>query len=551
MKKQVLIINITRMGDLIQMVPLLARLEEEWPGVAIDLIVDTEFAQMASLIPGIRHVLTFDFQELMDESRVRARDVVSLYQDVVGWANPLLSVGYDRIVNLTFNRRSAFLAKFFGCSDERGMTTAQDGSFLVKNPWMQYFLDFHAYRQINRFNIVDLYALGGSGPGKFHPLRLSVSHEMGDWAKSFLNQSGNPSLWIGIQVGASDPMKAWRAEYFGQLMSILARQNKVGFVLIGTKKEEPEVRRALQVFRQSGSSSPVCDAVGKTTVPQVVAVLDQCAVMVTNDTGPMHMAVSVQTPVLNVSVGHVDFWETGPFGPGHWVIQPDIVCGPCDFDKVCPHHACKDQVVVKEVAQLCLHILRKGSFPSFSPTVRVYEGAHEERGLGTFQLRAGREDPLESWYGNYWRHYWYETNSDGIEPTGIHACLPPDYEAILCLWGRLAPQLDQLCEQTHQFNTCCHCLPMPVKEIQFLQRDLQAKTLAIKELTKPSLAFGPLAVAFVRDSFNLESPDLVGMAQEYDRASSLFRNRAIKMLQQWKEFGSPSSRRKSYASAIG
>ena len=41
--KQVLIINITRMGDLIQMIPLLARLEEEWPGVAIDLIVDQEF----------------------------------------------------------------------------------------------------------------------------------------------------------------------------------------------------------------------------------------------------------------------------------------------------------------------------------------------------------------------------------------------------------------------------------------------------------------------------------------------------------------------------
>ncbi|MDH5700002.1 MAG: hypothetical protein OEZ41_08590, partial [Nitrospirota bacterium] len=80
MNKQVLIINITRMGDLIQMVPLLSRLEEECPGVAIDLIVDKEFGHVASLIPGIRQVLVFDFQLLMDESRVRARDVVALYQ---------------------------------------------------------------------------------------------------------------------------------------------------------------------------------------------------------------------------------------------------------------------------------------------------------------------------------------------------------------------------------------------------------------------------------------------------------------------------------------
>jgi len=60
MNKQVLIINITRMGDLIQMIPLLARLEEEWPGVGIDLIVDREFAHVASLIPGIRQVLVFE-----------------------------------------------------------------------------------------------------------------------------------------------------------------------------------------------------------------------------------------------------------------------------------------------------------------------------------------------------------------------------------------------------------------------------------------------------------------------------------------------------------
>jgi len=152
------------------MIPLLARLEEECPGVAIDLIVDQEFAHVATLIPGVRHVLAYDFQKLMDESRVCARDVVSLYQDLSTWAKPLLQVGYDRVVNLTFNRRSAFLVKFFGCLDERGMTTAHDGSFLVKNSWMKYFLDFHAYRQVNRFNIVDLYALGGSGPGSLHPI---------------------------------------------------------------------------------------------------------------------------------------------------------------------------------------------------------------------------------------------------------------------------------------------------------------------------------------------------------------------------------------------
>ena len=129
MSKQVVILNITRMGDLFQMTPLLARLEEEWPGVRIDLIVDKEFAGVATLIPGIRQVLAYDFQQLLDESRAKVRDVVSLYRDVAAWAKPLLQVGYDRVINLTFNRRSAFLAGFLGGTDIRGITTTSAGDF--------------------------------------------------------------------------------------------------------------------------------------------------------------------------------------------------------------------------------------------------------------------------------------------------------------------------------------------------------------------------------------------------------------------------------------
>ena len=286
------------------------------------------------------------------------------------------------MINLTFNRRSAFLAKFFGCADERGMTTTDDGSFLVKNSWMKYFLDLHEYRQMNRFNIVDLYALGGSGPGSFHPISLTVTNEQQDWARSFLQDSGSPETWVAVQVGASDPMKAWRSEYFGQLMAHLSKTRNIGFVLIGTNKEEMAVKAAIQEYQQAGGQGVLCEAVGKTSIFELVALLQQCQLMVTNDTGPMHMSVGVGTPVLNVSVGHVDFWETGPFGPGHWVVQPDIVCGPCGFDKICPHHACKDQIIPQEIGELCFHILGLCGLPTFASKIRVYEGLHRRRSIG-------------------------------------------------------------------------------------------------------------------------------------------------------------------------
>ncbi len=551
MNKQVLIINITRMGDLIQMVPLLSRLEEEWPGVAIDLIVDKEFAHVAGLVPGIRQVLAFDFQQLMDESRVRARDVVSLYQDLSRWAQPLLQVGYDRVVNLTFNRRSAFLVKYFGCQDERGMTTAQDGSFVVKNSWMRYFVDFHVYRQLNRFNIVDLFALGGSGPGSFHPIRLHVSSEMHEWARAFLGQSGKPEVWIGIQVGASDPMKAWRPEYFGQMMARLSQQRQVGFVLIGTKKEEANVKQAMQYYRQAGGLGILCEAVGQTTVPQLVALLDHCQLMVTNDTGPMHLAVGVNIPVLNVSVGHVDFWETGPFGPGHWVVQPDIICGPCGFDKVCPHHACKDHIIPQEVAELCLHLLGVCPFPSFSNKIRVYEGGVNEDRLGTFVLRAGSEEPRLAWYAEYWRQYWYETFTRCPSLVPFPLTPPPDFPECEQVWRRLAPQLNQLCIQADRVLDLCHQRPIPVDILKACQHQLTVDTLAMQQVARPSLAFGPLAITFFRDTFSLEAPTVVGMAEEYARAYHVFRTRAVKNYGRLEEMFSHDPRRALYASTIG
>lgn len=549
--KQVLIINITRMGDLIQMIPLLARLEEECAGVAIDLIVDQEFAHVPTLIPGIRHVLAFDFQELMDDSRVCARDVVSLYHNLSQWATPLLQVGYDRVINLTFNRRSAFLVKFFGCPDERGMTTAQDGSFLVKNPWMKYFLDFQVYRHVNRFNIVDLFALGGSGPGSFHPIQLTVTNELRDWARTFLRHSGTPTHWVAVQVGASDPMKAWRPEYYGQLMAQLSKEHDVGFVLIGSKKEEPAVQDAIRVYGQAGGQGILCEAVGKTTVPEVVAILQQCQLMVTNDTGPMHMAVGVNTPVINMSVGHVDFRETGPFGPGHWVVQPDIVCGPCGFDKVCPHHACKDQIIPHEISELCSHVLGKHALPKFSSRIRVYEGAIDEDQLGTFVLRSGHEPSLTAWYGTYWRRFWFELFTE--QPSEIPVLLdcPPGRLEASTLWEQLAPLLDRLCALSDTVLQLCRQQPVPVLQLKEAQYQLKHETLSMKELVSASLPFGPLGVASIRETFNLEGSSLIHMAEECATAYHVLRTRARLTFEHLTQYSPEPSRRNGYASAIG
>jgi len=544
--QQVLILNITRMGDLVQMVLLLGRLQEEWPGVAIDLVVDSSFAPMASLLPGLRHVLAYDFKHFIDESRVRVKDIVALYQDVAKWANPLLQAGYDRVVNLTFNRRSGYLAGYVGAPDVRGLTTAPDGSLVVKNPWMMYMTDLHCFRRINRFNIVDLFALGGSGAGASVPITLHTSSTDQEWAGHFLRSAGSPKRWIAVQVGASDPMKAWRPELFGKTMALLSQKANVGFVFIGTDKEKLAAREAAVAFRKSQRQAFLCDAVGKTTLPQLIALLSQCGLMVTNDTGPMHLAVGAGIPVVDLSVGHVDFRETGPYGPGHWVIQPDLACAPCGFQMVCSHHACKDLVIPEQVAGLCLHVLGLQAFPPFFTGVRVYESEMDEDHLVRYRLRAGQEEAVSQWYGLFWRKYLFDVFHGQASHVNGPRGISPDDTLVQENYCQLLSLAHALCVQADRIAHLSAATPLPVVQLKEAGERLNVDCRAALRLGQTSLAFRPISALFYRETHNLTSMTLEGMAAEHAQAYRTWNSRLMEVGKRMNLRHAPT-RRVSYA----
>ncbi len=514
MTRQVLLINITRMGDLVQMGTLLQRLQHEWPGAAVDLVVDERFAPVAKLLPHLRNIISYDFHRLVDESRAQRKDVVTLYRDMTRWAAPLVDARYDRVINLTFNRRSGLLASYVGAKELRGIAAPKDGDVTIHNPWMAYLTDVHAQRRFNHFNLVDIYALGGSGPGPFAPLSLTISAETNQWARDFLAAHGGPHIpWMAVQVGASDPMKAWRPELFGRTLAELSRRTKLGYVFIGTEEERKSIHISQTTYRQAGGNGPLCDAVGRTTLPQLAAVLAQCRALLTNDTGPMHLAVGVGTPVIDLSVGHVDFRETGPYGSGHWIVQPDLGCAPCGFDQVCFHHACKDKLMPEDMAALCLHVLTGAAVPQSISGARIYRSHVDEDGLGNAELYAGREDPTVSWYGRFWRRFWFEQFTGRCSEVPVQADLPPDLTEVLFLLDHLMPLATGLVSTAEELARLTTRRPLPIRALQEMEAHEGSARQKVVGLSMQSPATAPLAVALVRDTHNDEGVELTGMAQ--------------------------------------
>ena len=515
MTKQVLIINITRMGDLVQMGALLNRLQEEWPGASVDLVVDRRFASVAALMTGLRDVIPFDFHVLIDESRAAVKDVVSLYQEVNAWVRPLAERRYDRIINLTFNRPSALLAGAIGAPDIRGARSAWDGGMVVDNPWMGYFCDFHLFRRFNRFNLVDVYALGGSGPGSFAPLQVKIPHEDREWAKQTLAGS---SQWLAVQAGASDGMKAWRPHLFGLSLAQLSNQWPGGVVFIGSAEEETTIAEVMRVYREAGGKNSVKNLAGRTTLSQLAAILAECRTLLTNDTGPMHIGVAAGTSVIDLSVGHVDFQETGPYGTGHWVIQPELECAPCGFDQVCAHHACKDRIAPDLVADLLLHELRGTPTPSRVCGARLYRSDVDEDGLGTFRLKAGTESTVTAWYACFWRRYWYETHTGIGSRVPMPDGPPPGAQQAQEPFQGLVQLLEAACRKADDIARLAGRKSIDIARVKQLQQEQGNDKERVLLTGMSSSATAPITAAFLRQLQNDNVKGLDRLARHHASA---------------------------------
>lgn len=164
---------------------------------------------------------------------------------------------------------------------------------------------------------------------------------------------------IGFQPGTSPSMrwKQWPIERYREVIQrVVADSPDSQIVLFGSALEEEMIREMAR-----GLEGRITLASGKTSVKQVAALIEQCDVLVCNDSGLMHAAVAVGTPVAAI-YGPTDFRRTAPLGDMHTVIRHELPCSPCfklegdDQVHVCPHHDCLMTITPDEVLNALIRI---------------------------------------------------------------------------------------------------------------------------------------------------------------------------------------------------
>ncbi|MBW1992352.1 MAG: glycosyltransferase family 9 protein, partial [Deltaproteobacteria bacterium] len=123
-------------------------------------------------------------------------------------------------------------------------------------------------------------------------------------------------------------------------------------VLTGGPADQ-EVATAVAAY----SRVPLVNLAGGTTVGQLAVLLQGAALAITTDTGPMHLAAALGTPVVAL-FGPTAPWRTGPFGKGHAPLRLDLPCSPC-FRRTCPEPRCLTDLPPEAVSAVCEKMLSR------------------------------------------------------------------------------------------------------------------------------------------------------------------------------------------------
>ena len=157
---------------------------------------------------------------------------------------------------------------------------------------------------------------------------------------------------IGIQPGTSAAMrwKQWPIDRYRALIErMVSEMPTLRIILFGNPLE---VKMSAELIR--GLEARVTLAAGQTSVKQVAALIERCRWLICNDSGLMHVAVAVGTPVVAI-YGPTDIRRTKPWGTGHAIIRHDMPCSPCfrlegeEELRRCPHHDCLMTITPDEV----------------------------------------------------------------------------------------------------------------------------------------------------------------------------------------------------------
>ena len=323
---KILVIRFSSLGDVVLITPLFQKIRDIYPNCQLTFVTDSRYIDLFRSDPNIDRIIPYN---VSDENLIY----------LIRFLKKIREEYYNIIIDCHIIPRSVFLLLF-------GRTS--------RRSWINKF-SFQRRRMIKSHNskriphIVDRYlaTIDGNLNDRYEPKIYLEKRELRRIEGLLRKRKGGKRV-VGFVPGASKKTKMWEIEKIKELALQLVEKNNAFIVFLGDMNEITIAKDTKEILGDT-----CLDLTGKTSIRELALALQCCDVLFTTDSGPMHIAVSVGTPIVSIFGPTVQEFGFRPYDERSVIISKSLPCRPCSLhgtDK-CPlgHHNCMKLIEVEEV----------------------------------------------------------------------------------------------------------------------------------------------------------------------------------------------------------
>lgn len=348
-KLKILIRGVNWIGDAIITIPAVMSIRRAFPDAHISLLVKPWVSEIFKESPDIDEIILYD-------------DSFKWFTGKLKLAKKLRGKTFDKAILLQNAFDAALITWLSGIPERIGYK--RDGRGLLLTKAVPVEKDILQQHQV--YYYLNLLKSAGIEPSETQPY-LYLTDDERQSARNLLSScfTADKGPLIGINPGATfGSAKRWPPERFAELIIKVINELNGRVIIFGSPSEIEiadeiitEINRLKIRLKIEQIGSRILVMAGKTDLRGLAALISECDVLVTNDSGPMHMASALLVPIVAI-FGSTDKTATGPYGEGHKVITKNLPCAPC-MKRECPegHLNCMTAVTADEVFDAVREIL--------------------------------------------------------------------------------------------------------------------------------------------------------------------------------------------------
>ncbi|MGA3207349.1 MAG: glycosyltransferase family 9 protein [Syntrophales bacterium] len=330
----ILIVKLSAIGDVIHTLPSLAALRKLYPEANITWVIEDASSDLILGHPYLDRVIISHRKQWIND--LKKGRITKPIREIRAFIDDLRKQPYDLVIDFHGLIKSAVLVLLSSGKRKLGYDSMQELSGIFLNEKIPENMRKHA---VDRY--LDFLRYLGADVNEPEFL-IPIGEENKKRVEELLqrNDIDKKGRFVAVSPEALWDTKLWTDEKFAALCDRISKELKVSVIFTGTERDKLE-------HIQSRMKTPSVNLGRKTTLRDLAYLYQRSSLLITTDSGPMHLAAAMGTPVIAL-FGPTDPSRTGPYGKGHVVIQRELSCSPC-FLKKCASMECMSGITIEEV----------------------------------------------------------------------------------------------------------------------------------------------------------------------------------------------------------